>query len=140
LRVDLHAYDCRVFLEWRELRDDAEGTLRRLAERLGGGGVASVDDARAELVLEPVREPFWRLVDAGVVRSVVDAVTSGGSAAEAVAPLEGNARWLAEGVHAHGQGSGPVTPVDELTADLLAGLRSAVELARSSPKLVPPTP
>jgi glycosidase len=140
LRVDLHAYECRVFLEWRELRDDAEGTLRRLAERLAGGGVVSVDDARAELVLEPVREPFWRLLETGSVRAVVDAITSGGSAAAVVAPLEGNVRWLAEAVHAYGQGSDPVTPVDELTADLLAGLRSAVELARSSPKIVPPTP
>jgi glycosidase len=139
LRADLHAYECRVFLDWRDLRDDADGTLRRLAERLGGGGVASVDDARAELVLEPVREPFWRLLDAGVVRAFVDAVTRGGPPADAVARIEGSARWLAEAVHAYGQASGPVTPVDESVADLLTDLRSAVELAANQSKIVPPT-
>jgi glycosidase len=140
LRVDLHAYECRVFLDWREVRDDAEGTLRRLTERLGGRGVASVDEARAELALEPVREPFWRLLEPPVVRGLVDAAARRGSPAEAVAPLQDNARWLAEAVHTFGAASGPVTSIDEFAADLLTGMRSAVELAAAQPKSVPPTP
>jgi hypothetical protein len=140
LRVNLHAYECRVFLDWREVRDDADGTLRRLAERLGGAGVASVDDARAELVLEPVREPFWRLLEPAVARTLAEAAAHGGSAAEVVASLEGNARWLAEATHAFGEPSGPVTPIDEFATDLLGGLRSAVERAAKEPKVVPPAP
>ena len=142
LRVDLHAYECRVFLDWREVPDDAEGTLRRLAERLGGGGVASVDEARVELALEPVREPFSRLLEPGVVCALLDAAARGGSASEAVATIEGNAPWLAEAVHAFGETSGPVTPIAELSADLLVGLRAVVELAATQPKIVkrdPPT-
>ncbi len=138
LRVDLHAYECRVFLDWREVPDDADGTLRRLAERLRGGGVASIDDARAELALEPVREPFWRLLEPGVVRAMVDAAGRGGFPAEAVAALEGNARWLAEAAHAFGETSGPVTPIAELAANLLVGLRAVVELAATQPKIVKP--
>ena len=140
LRVDLHAYECRVFLDWREIRDDGAGTLRRLAERLGDAGVASVDDARAQLTLEPVREPFWRLLEPDVGRGLVRASERGGSPAEAVAALEGNARWLAEAVHAFGEASGPVTPIDAFIADLLTGLRTALELAATQPKVVPPTP
>ncbi|TMD30409.1 MAG: hypothetical protein E6I94_04845 [Chloroflexi bacterium] len=142
MRVELQAYECRALLDWRDVRDDAEGSWRRLAERLGGRGVASVEEARAELVLEPVREPFWRLLEPDVVRSLVEAAlaSASGSAAHAAPSLEANARWLAEAAHEYGARSGPVTPIEEFAADLVAGARAAVELARSGSTAVPRHP
>jgi len=59
LEFELHAYDRRVLLDWRILHD-GDGLLRRLAERLGGGRVRSVDAALDELRAEaaaPVEAP-----------------------------------------------------------------------------------
>ena len=55
LHVQLHAYDTRVFWELRELHDSAH-IWRRLAERLGGMGVPSLEDALREQQLGPVHD------------------------------------------------------------------------------------
>jgi glycosidase len=51
-RVELAAYECRVYLDLGELPDGAR-PVRRLAERLGHGTVTSVDEALLLLELEP---------------------------------------------------------------------------------------
>src|SRR3972149_6588209 len=51
LEFELHAYDRRVLLDWRILRD-GDGFMPSLAERLGGRGVRSVDAALDELRAE----------------------------------------------------------------------------------------
>ncbi|MGD0903325.1 MAG: alpha-amylase family glycosyl hydrolase [Terracidiphilus sp.] len=56
LTLDLHAYQCHVFLDWRELRSTAEQPWDRLCDQLNGSGVASLDDALVNLELRPVHE------------------------------------------------------------------------------------
>jgi glycosidase len=51
--VALHAYERRVLLDWR-IAHDADGSLRRLAERLGGRGVPSIHEALAAARVEHV--------------------------------------------------------------------------------------
>jgi hypothetical protein len=163
LFVDLHAYDCRVFLDWREVRDDVDGTLWRLAERLGGSGVPSVEEAQTELRLEPVREPFWRLLEAGAVLGLIDAVEprpvakrastkrptksvgktvvpSADRSTAAIAALENTVRWMAEAVHAFAARSGAATPTEAFAENLVGGLGAALSLARSGAAQVAPTP
>ena len=72
LFVQLAAYSCVVFLDWREVRDGSAHIYRRLADRLGGTGVASIEDAIRELELEPVHGPIRRLLLARP-RAVADA-------------------------------------------------------------------
>jgi glycosidase len=55
LHVALRAYETRVFWELREL-SDAAGVWGRLAERLGGRGVPSLEGALRELQLAPVHD------------------------------------------------------------------------------------
>ncbi len=55
LRVQLHAYETRVFLEMRELHDGA-GLWRRLAERLGERGVPSLEEELRYQQLGPVHD------------------------------------------------------------------------------------
>ncbi len=55
LHVQLRAYETRVFWEMREIHDTA-GVWGRLAERLGGRGVRSIEDALRELQLAPVHD------------------------------------------------------------------------------------
>lgn len=104
LFVALRAYETRVFWEMRELHD-ASGVWRRLAERLAGQGVASLEDELRGIQLAPVHEAVRaamagaspetaaRLVDAvaeatgtaGDRAAVAERITAVAVAADAVA-------------------------------------------------------
>ncbi len=71
LYVELDAYRCHVFVGFREVADGYSHQYRRLAERLAGRGVPSIDDALRELQLEPVHAPLRRLLEAPLVRAAV---------------------------------------------------------------------
>ena len=72
LTLDLHAYQCHVFLDWRELRSTAERPWDRLCDQLNGRGVPSLDDALVSLELQPVHDALRLALDAGVVRLLAD--------------------------------------------------------------------
>jgi glycosidase len=72
LTLDLHAYQCHVFLDWRELRATAEQPWDRLCDQLNGRGVPSLDDALVSLELQPVHEALRQQLDSGVVRLLGD--------------------------------------------------------------------
>jgi hypothetical protein len=64
LYVELDAYRCHVFLDFREMVDDGDGRLRHLESELGGGGIDNIDLALAEIDLQDVLTPFTELVSA----------------------------------------------------------------------------
>jgi len=72
LTLDLHAYQCHVFLDWRELRATADQPWDRLCDQLNGRGVPSLDDALINLELQPVHDALRLVLDAGVVRLLAD--------------------------------------------------------------------
>jgi glycosidase len=76
LEFELHAYDRRVYLDWRILRD-GDGTLQRLAERLDGRGVRSVDAALDELRTEAAAAGEAPAPPAGVPTPVTRAKAPG---------------------------------------------------------------
>ncbi|HLX12451.1 MAG TPA: alpha-amylase family glycosyl hydrolase, partial [Bacteroidota bacterium] len=53
-RVELEAFKYRVLIDFREVFATADKPYDRLAWNLGGRGVASIEDAMADLRLEPV--------------------------------------------------------------------------------------
>ena len=61
MHVALRAYETRVFWEMRELVD-AAGVWGRLAERLGGRGVPSLEAALRELELTPVHDALRAVI------------------------------------------------------------------------------
>jgi hypothetical protein len=73
LHVELDAYRCQVFVGFRDVADGGTHQYRRLADRLAGRGVPSIDDALRELQLEPVHAPLRRLLEAGLLRSAAGA-------------------------------------------------------------------
>jgi glycosidase len=72
LTLDLHAYQCHVFLDWRELTSTAEQPWDRLCDQLNGRGVASLEDALVYLELQPVHDALRALLDSALVRLFAD--------------------------------------------------------------------
>ena len=72
LTLDLHAYHCHVFLDWRELYSTAEQPWDRLSDQLNGRGVPSLHDALENLELEPVHNALRAQLDPAIVRLLAD--------------------------------------------------------------------
>jgi glycosidase len=72
LRLDLHAYQCHVFLDWRELRATVPQPWDKLCDQLNGSGVPSLDDALVNLELRPVHDALRLELDSGIVRLLAD--------------------------------------------------------------------
>jgi glycosidase len=73
LYVELGAYKCHAFLDWREVQDNEWHQYAHLADYLDGRGVPSVDEAMKELFLQPIHVAFKELVNADVFRRLMAA-------------------------------------------------------------------
>jgi glycosidase len=72
LYVELEAYKCHVFLDWREVQDSEWHKYAHLAGYLNGRGVPSIEEALREVFLRPIHKPFRELVNAGHFRWLID--------------------------------------------------------------------
>ena len=63
LHLELHAYECHVFLDWRDICDRDGRPWGALCDMLSGHGVSSLDDALRQLELQPVHDAFAALLD-----------------------------------------------------------------------------
>jgi glycosidase len=72
LTIELHAYQCHVFLDWRELRATVESPWDRLCDQLAGRGVGNLEDALVSLELRPTHDALRRLLDPALVRNLAD--------------------------------------------------------------------
>ncbi|HKT51295.1 MAG TPA: alpha-amylase family glycosyl hydrolase [Candidatus Angelobacter sp.] len=61
LKLELHAYQCQVFLEWRDLREDKAHPWGLLCDELAGKGVSSLEDALFGLRLRPIHQALRAL-------------------------------------------------------------------------------
>jgi glycosidase len=75
LYVELGAYKYHVFLDFREVRDNELGQYARLAAHLGGRGVPSIEEALKEMFLKPLHDSFRELMNARMLRRLMDART-----------------------------------------------------------------
>src|ERR1039457_2606296 len=72
LNLNLHAYQCHVFLDWRELRSTAQYPWDRLCDYLNGRGVPNLDDALVNLELRPVHDALRKQLEPSIVRLFAD--------------------------------------------------------------------
>jgi glycosidase len=72
LTIELHAYQCHVFLDWREMRATAEKPWDRLCDELNGRGVANLEDELVRLALRPAHDALRRLLDPALVRTLAE--------------------------------------------------------------------
>ena len=73
LAFDLQAYQCHVFLDWRELKPSAQEPWDRLADELAGKGVENLHEALLHLELQPVHKALKQLLEPAVLRQMADA-------------------------------------------------------------------
>jgi glycosidase len=72
LTLDLHAYQCHVFLDWREVYASADKQWDRLCDQLAGRGVPNLAEALLNLELRPVHDALRAVLDPSVVRQLVE--------------------------------------------------------------------
>jgi hypothetical protein len=77
LYVELSAYKCHVFLDFRQVRDNEWHQYAHLAAYLDGRGVPSIEEALKEVFLQPVHRPFRELVNVHSFRRLMDARVTG---------------------------------------------------------------
>jgi hypothetical protein len=90
LHLELGAYQHHVFLDWRDLQQDAAHPWAELCEMLGGRGVASLDDALRDLRLKPAHDALRALLTPAATErlAAIAARTSGGHGAKFATPAE----------------------------------------------------
>src|ERR1700678_308845 len=67
--LELQAYKCHVFLDWRELRPNENYRWDLLCDSLNGRGVANLDEALLALELAPLHQALVSLFETDVVES-----------------------------------------------------------------------
>jgi glycosidase len=73
LRVELGAYKCAVFLDWRDVRDDGVRPWSALCDQLGGHGVSSLEEALRALELKPIHDALRALLDPALAKGMASA-------------------------------------------------------------------
>jgi len=148
LFVELAAYELHVFDSLRVVEDDGGRRYARLAERFAGRGVPSVDEALAELDLEPLLAPFRNLVAEEVFGQLSAALADGPDGDEVpllfdeiAEPLES---WLTEagarveGIDPEGLAHSILRDLEQLTTgDRAAELRRLARVPRGGSPLWP---
>ena len=72
LSIELRAYQCHVFLDWREMRATADKPWDRLCDELNGRGVPDLEDELINLALRPAHNALRRLLDPALVRTLAE--------------------------------------------------------------------
>ncbi|MGD8518487.1 MAG: alpha-amylase family glycosyl hydrolase, partial [Anaerolineae bacterium] len=124
LYIELGAYKCHVFLDWREVADNEWGQYAHLAAYLDGRGVPSVEEALREVFLQPVHGPFRALVNADRFRGLLDSrvrKAEGKVDAEVLDQVENRVLHLLEEVQqfaGHPQSTGPQAVAKDVSRTL----------------------
>jgi glycosidase len=71
LFVELEAYKCLVFANFRQVEDNEWHQYAQLSSYLNGRGVPSIDEALKELFLQPIHHAFRECVNTGFFRWVI---------------------------------------------------------------------
>lgn len=121
LYLELGPYQRKVFLDWREVYD-TDGTYARLVQMLSGRGVPSVDEARQELWLGPILQPFRELLSPALLRRLLAA--QGGLDGALREEVQEKLLALYKGIEAHADRKLALLPVQQVL-DSLAGVLEA---------------
>jgi glycosidase len=72
LSIELRAYQCHVFLDWREMYATADKPWDRLCDELNGRGVPNLEDELIRLALRPAHDALRRMLEPALVRTLAE--------------------------------------------------------------------
>ncbi len=127
-RVELHAYERRVLLDFRDVRDSAAEPWAQLDRELGGRGVANLDEALDELRRRALTLPFAHLLAADVLRDLAQHAVAGANGAGSdtrLDDLEARARGFLDAAASQGLGRGDAAELARAIRTSLAGRTGA---------------
>jgi len=76
LRIELQAYSCHVFMDWRDIRDDGRRPWGRLCDSLAGHGVSSIEDSLRALELKPVHDAVHALLEPALIEGLAESAAA----------------------------------------------------------------
>jgi len=79
LYIELGAYKCHVFVDFRAVEDNVWQHYANLATYLNGRGVPSIEEALRETFLQPIQRPFRELTSSSLFRRLTEARLAGGA-------------------------------------------------------------
>ncbi len=139
LSVELHAYHCHVFLEWRELRPDENHRWDLLCDFLNGRGVPNLNEALLALEVAPLHDALVQLLRPELVAklaTVTERLPNCGKEAAASTPaaqlmqqLKSLAdRFTHEGMAMYARKTGTPPVVKDAWPAICSNIHAAVEL------------
>ncbi len=129
LFLNLNAYQCHVFLDFREVSDDPFGSYRRLRDYLGGNGVPNIQEAVKELLLAPIMRPYAEIANPGYFQYLLDQrQTESGQTLPPKLLIEAQAKLTA-----FLDGITQITSMGERKAEILGGLPYKLRTALGLP-------
>ncbi len=129
ITVSLHAYQCYVFLDWRELHATEEKAWDRLCDHLAGRGVPNLDDALISYELLPLHNALQAALDPALIRMCADAAEVPGGVATTVEKKPGKKQ--SEFLDAAWAGCEPLVPALHAAWARMAGDGRQARAARS---------
>jgi glycosidase len=73
LYVELGAFKCHVFVDFREVRDNQWHHYAQIANSLNGRGIPSMEETFKEMLLQPLQNAFQELASADLLRRLMEA-------------------------------------------------------------------
>ena len=132
LAIALGAYGSHAFWEFREVMDGVAGQWARLASRLAGDGVPSLDDALREIQLEPLHVPFRSLFADGLTIAVMDGVATGAQFEQLERRLAGFLEAVAVATGVDGDPAALATEIQGRTERAFVGMAPSAADAKAS--------
>jgi hypothetical protein len=142
--LELQAYNCHVFLNWRQLRPDEHYRWDLLCDSLNGRGVSNLDEALLALEVAPLHASLVSLLAPDVLTHIAhvarlseampacgQTTASSGSAAELLQRVEAlSSRFAGEGLAIYARKTGSRMHIDHshLWSAICPQMRAAVSL------------
>jgi glycosidase len=137
--VELGAYKCHVFMDIREVVNDAEHPYAELNARLDGRGVPSVERELTLMQITPITRAFEHLINGATMRQLMDATKLKAGAkttreraalAESLAAKAGT--LLIQIQHHFGADARQILVVDDIRDDLIAAFNLSKATAQNA--------
>ncbi len=136
LYVELDAYKCLVFLDFREVQDNEWHQYSQLASYLNGRGVPSIDEAMRELFLAPVHQPFRQIFNSTVIHQIIAAQQPESTTVEKeqlLDEIERKLTWLLHEAKTVAKGQGDEVSIARSTRQEFASALSLIKLGERFP-------